>query len=113
MRPLNDDLILFAVKRLRHVKNGDIVRVLDAGCSRQTDGSRSSRSHDRPFALETLRDVLARLLLQVVKTHRMERGLVHRGPNLWGHAGSGQNGVDAGGVDDRWDPELRVVVLPF
>ena len=111
MRPLHDDLILLAVDRLRHIQNVDVVGMLQAGGSGQADGSRSSRSHDRPLALEATRDVLACLLLQIVQTHRMKRGLLHRRQNLRRHAGSRQRGIGAGGVDNRRDPKLRIVIL--
>src|SRR3954466_2053667 len=42
MRLLHDNLILFASDPLRHVYDVDVVRILQAGGSGQTDGSRSS-----------------------------------------------------------------------
>jgi len=88
VRTLHDDPFLHAVNRLRHVQNVDVVCILQASGSRQADGSRSPRSHDRPLAPEATRDVLACLLLQIVQTHRMKRSFLHRRQNLRWHAGS-------------------------
>src|SRR5450756_2519261 len=111
VRPLHDHLVLLSFDRLRHVEKVNVVRVLHASRRCQADRSRSTGGDHRPLALQTLCNVLARLSLEIVETHWMQRCLLHRSQYLWWHAGSCQSRIGSRGVDDLLHAKLCVVVL--
>ena len=110
---LNDDFVLEAGKVGRNVEHRVGVAVCHAGGGANGKRSGGAGGHESGFAFETLGEISAGGLLEFVEVDRLLRSEGNGRLDFLRHGGSGEDGVGAGGVNERSDSEFGVVVDGF